>query len=457
MRLPVAGYFRVSQARDGMHAPDLYEGEIARYCSFKGLQLKEVFSDIDFSGYKDSEKRPALADLVARRAEFSAVIIPKLSRFGRSLKHLMELFDVFDRDGISLVFLDMNLDTSTSQGRLLRHIMAAFAEYESDVKADYARANYRHAMLNGRTWGMPPFGYRADNKEYFILEEEAPVIRRIFTRYLEGATLYRISRELNADGLRGRRGGTWNANHIGRMLDSPIYAGLTSLDGELHDAQWDAIVDRATWDEVQRQRLPENRGQRARKVGIGGPYLLSGLITCGTCGGNAHHHRNSRSSSYRCFRYVHGATCDGGGVTRDRADRVVTQQVLERVRFSLEGATFASSQEAWDRATLEQRRRVLAAVLDRVVIEPRLTGERDRSTRSVRLEWKPAFESELIVAPIQKVVSSEVVDNRNRAERHRTERAAKRKRDQSARTKAYYDEWAEVRARMIPDLTRKSS
>jgi DNA invertase Pin-like site-specific DNA recombinase len=43
----------------------------------------------------------------------------------------------------------MNVDTSTSQGLLLRHIMAAFAEYESDVKADYARASHRLARSMG--------------------------------------------------------------------------------------------------------------------------------------------------------------------------------------------------------------------------------------------------------------------------------------------------------------------
>lgn len=67
----------------------------------------------------------------------------------------MELFELFDHDGVALVFLDMNIDTSTSQGRLLRHIMAAFAEYESDVKADYARASHRLARSQGLPWGLP--------------------------------------------------------------------------------------------------------------------------------------------------------------------------------------------------------------------------------------------------------------------------------------------------------------
>jgi len=111
-----------------MKAPELYADEITRYCTYKQLRLAEVFSDIDRSGFRGPAPRPALEDLVRRRLEFSAVVVPKLARSGRSMKDLVELFDLFDRDGVSLVFLDMNIDTSTSQGRLLRHIMAAFAE-----------------------------------------------------------------------------------------------------------------------------------------------------------------------------------------------------------------------------------------------------------------------------------------------------------------------------------------
>jgi DNA invertase Pin-like site-specific DNA recombinase len=133
----VAGYFRVSQARDDMHAPELYTGEIERYCSYRGLELVKIFSDIDYSAFRGAKARPALEEFKARRAEFDAVIVPKLSRFGGSVKDLVRLFELFDRDGIALTFLDLNIDTSTSQGRLLHHILAAFAE--SDVKSDYSR------------------------------------------------------------------------------------------------------------------------------------------------------------------------------------------------------------------------------------------------------------------------------------------------------------------------------
>jgi DNA invertase Pin-like site-specific DNA recombinase len=85
------GLFQVSIAEYDMKAAELYAQEIDRYCVHRNLNLVELFSDIDYSGYNRSEKRPALKELVRRRGEFSAVVIPKLSRFGRSLKHLAQL------------------------------------------------------------------------------------------------------------------------------------------------------------------------------------------------------------------------------------------------------------------------------------------------------------------------------------------------------------------------------
>ena len=77
----------------------------------------------------------------------------RLPRFGCSMKELIRLFEVFDTDRIPLVFLDVNRDTSTSKGRRLRHILAAFEEHESDVKAElHARHTPPHPS-RGHPWG----------------------------------------------------------------------------------------------------------------------------------------------------------------------------------------------------------------------------------------------------------------------------------------------------------------
>ena len=46
----IAAYYRISRARDDMHAPEIYEEEIRRYCQYRHFEPAEIFSDIDYSG-----------------------------------------------------------------------------------------------------------------------------------------------------------------------------------------------------------------------------------------------------------------------------------------------------------------------------------------------------------------------------------------------------------------------
>jgi site-specific DNA recombinase len=332
----VAGYFRVSVARDDMKAPELYGGEIARYCSYRNLDLREIFSDIDYSGYNDSEKRPALKELVRRRHEFSAVIVPKLSRFGRSLRHLTQLFEAFDREGIALVFLDLGMDTSTNQGRLLRNIMAAFAEYESDVRRDYTRANIRRVTEQGRPFGGPaPYGYVYDraNRTYRPHPRHADVVRFIFRRYGEGASQFQIAGELAARDIPTAGGNrSWKAGKIGRLLDNPAYAALLRLDGEFVVGKWEPLVAPELWHRIaSRRKSTREKWSRQRRP----KRLLAGLIYCGDCARRAYYSARGGGGPgrYRCPRNDPTVVCSGSGVNAARAEEQVTRAFLERARY----------------------------------------------------------------------------------------------------------------------------
>ena len=277
----VAGYYRVSLARDNMHAPELYEHEITRYCTYRKLPLGRIYCDIDHSAFRGAQPRPALEQLVSERHNYTAIVVPKLSRFGRSMKELVRLFDVFDTDRISLVFLDMNLDTSTSQGRLLRHILAAFAEYESDVKADYTRATHRRIRAEGRPWGQAPFGYERGHEPntWVIDKDRALIVRQIFDDYRAGASANAIAKALNQAGIKTPRGLMWKGQAISKILDNPVYAGLSLVDEDFVSAQWEPLVKQATWDAVRKRRSadPRRRGNLG-KPRPRSPYLLSGLM-----------------------------------------------------------------------------------------------------------------------------------------------------------------------------------
>ncbi|MBA2274546.1 MAG: recombinase family protein, partial [Actinobacteria bacterium] len=282
-----------------MSAPQIYTGEIEAYCSYRKIQLGEVFSDIDFSGRKGAKPRPGLEALLERRTEFESIVIPKLSRFGRSMSDLARLFDLFETDGIALVFLDLNIDTGTSQGRLLRNVMASFAEFESDVRSDYSRAAHSYLARNGRpSSGQPPYGYRydLDVKTFTINKPEAKIVRELFTRYLAGESVNSIARDLNRRHVRTSRDAVWSHRTLLQMIENPSYAGHRRYDGELVRATWEPLVPLETHEDAKRLR-------RATKLANGVPpragmgmYLLSGLIVCGVCGKNLHHSPEKRLS-----------------------------------------------------------------------------------------------------------------------------------------------------------------
>jgi DNA invertase Pin-like site-specific DNA recombinase len=385
-----------------MKAPAIYEEEIRRYCGYRKLTLSKLYSDIDYSAFRGAKPRPSLEQLVSDRHRYSAVIIPKLSRFGRSVKELVRLFDVFDGDGIPLVFLDMNLDTSTSQGRLLRHIMSAFAEYESDVKADYARANHRRIRAEGRPWGVAPFGYRrGEHGGWGIDHDEAPVVRAIFTRYAAGESANAIASELNDLGVTTRRGLAWKGQTIGKLLDNPAYAALSLIDDELVPARWEELVSRETWDQVRARRQADPR--RMHNLGRTKPhkpYLLSGLMWCGQCGRRMTHTVSTRDKRgvYHCAgsRWAQWNACLNARVYAELAEAYVADAFLERCAFTIlteSGQRAGEPKTVWAKASLGERQRLLGLVVERIVATPvnedvPRSEYRTRLRHDLSIQWK---------------------------------------------------------------------
>jgi len=105
------------------------------------------------------------------------------------------------------MFLDLGLDTSTSQGRLLRNIMGAFAEYESDVRSDYSKA----AIAYRARRGLPPggwvaYGYRRRGSHYEPTHPESEVVQAMFEFYATGETMTGVARLLNDAGVPSAKG-----------------------------------------------------------------------------------------------------------------------------------------------------------------------------------------------------------------------------------------------------------
>jgi DNA invertase Pin-like site-specific DNA recombinase len=83
------------------------------------------------------------------------LVVWKLDRLGRSLKHLIEVVQALDAAGIGFRSLQENLDTTTSGGRLVFHVFGALAEFERDLIRERTQAGLASARARGRKGGRP--------------------------------------------------------------------------------------------------------------------------------------------------------------------------------------------------------------------------------------------------------------------------------------------------------------
>jgi DNA invertase Pin-like site-specific DNA recombinase len=149
----VALYARVSTL-NGQH-PEMQLAELREYASRRGWEIAGEYLDEGVSGSKES--RPELNRLVddSHRRQFDIVLVWKIDRFGRSLKHLVNALADLDSYGVTFASLKDNLDLSTPSGRLMFQIIGAMAEFERALIQERVKAGLHNARRNGKKLGRP--------------------------------------------------------------------------------------------------------------------------------------------------------------------------------------------------------------------------------------------------------------------------------------------------------------
>ena len=149
--LRAAIYARVSTHDQN---PDNQLEELRRFAAARGWDAKE-YVDHGVSGAK--ERRPALDVMVAdaKRRRFDAIVVWRLDRLGRNLKHLITLIDEMSALGISFVSLAEGIDATTPAGKLQLHILGAIAEFERGRIQERVLAGLARARAQGKRLGRP--------------------------------------------------------------------------------------------------------------------------------------------------------------------------------------------------------------------------------------------------------------------------------------------------------------
>ncbi len=137
------GYARVSTAE---------QNDALQQDALKAAGCFRIFSD-HASGALTT--RPELGRLMEQLRPGDTLVVWRLDRLGRSLKHLIDTVNVLEAQGVGFRSLQENIDTTSPGGRLVFHVFGALAEFERDLISSRTRAGLEAARARGRTGGRP--------------------------------------------------------------------------------------------------------------------------------------------------------------------------------------------------------------------------------------------------------------------------------------------------------------
>ena len=300
-------YIRVStdeQAERGLSL-EVQEARCREQAERHGATAITVYRDDGHSSL--TAERPALQRLLADLPALDRVYVLDQSRWSRDPRDLEELRERLLAQNVVLVPLASPLDQSSPQGQFVSRVEAAADRYAVDVARAKTIASLRARAEAGHHHGQEPLGYRrprdaaggvVHDAPLEVVPGEAETVRRIHRRYAAGASLAQIARELNADGVPGKRGRiTWSLGTLDAILRHAVYTGVVEYHGDEFPAAHEPILDAETWALVQRRLALAGVDRRRRRRGS-----IAGLMVCGVCGGSVHYTRAGRESSnaYRC-------------------------------------------------------------------------------------------------------------------------------------------------------------
>jgi DNA invertase Pin-like site-specific DNA recombinase len=263
--------------------------------------LPDHYDDGGFSG--GTLERPALSRLVAdiEQGRIDVVVVYKIDRLSRSLMDFAKLVEVFDRKGVTFVSVTQHFNTTTSMGRLTLNILLSFAQFEREVIGERIRDKFAASRRKGM-WmgGIPPMGYRVQDRKLVVAEAEAAQVRTIFERFLKVGSATLLVKELAALGIATRSGRPLNKMDLYRILGNQAYIGMAVHKGTAWPGEHQPLIERDTWDNVQ-SILATHPRRRAARTREQSPALLRGLVFGPTGRAMTPTHTRKKGRQYRYY------------------------------------------------------------------------------------------------------------------------------------------------------------
>lgn len=339
-------YARYSSAGQRDVSIDQQLRDIRAYAQREGYTIVHEYADHARSGYRNVSARSEFQAMItaASSGSFDTVLCWKVDRFGRSREDSVVYKGQLSRLGVSVVYV-MEPIPEGAAGVLTEGMLEAIAEwYSRNLSENVKRGmsdNARKCLYNGTT----VYGYNGiRNMPYQINEEQAAVVRQIFSLYIDGYSMAEIARILNDSGQRTESGRLFTLNKIHNILKQERYTGVYLFADHRIVGGMPVIIDPETWEKAQRMKAKTGRHYEKNPV----DYLLTGKAFCGHCGkpmvGDSGTSKTGATHYYyTCQSHKRRAGCDKKSVRKEWLEDFVVNFLLDHVLSGPEMERIAES------------------------------------------------------------------------------------------------------------------
>lgn len=368
-RKRVAAYTRVSTVKETMHHS--LSAQISYYNRYIGSrgdwEFAGIYADEGMTGTRSN--RPEFVRLLedCRAGKIDMVITKSVTRLARNTLTLLETTRELKALEIDIYFEKENIHTLSADGEFILTILALFAQEESRSASENVKWRIRKKFEKGIPTYTDLYGYCFKEGTFYIVPEEAEVVKQIYADFLSGMGKYAIAKKLNRQGIQTKKHSLWREITIRDILTNEKYTGDLLLQktfrqdhiskktlknhGEYPmyaiENNHEAIIDKAVFADVQKEI--KRRKEKIKPIKLPTePHLFTGLLCCGLCGKHFHrkivsHGKNTpQKTIWKCATFLlHGK------------DACPAKQIAESILIQKTSEVLGT--DDWDWKTLMER------------------------------------------------------------------------------------------------------
>lgn len=406
--LPVkaALYVRLSNEDNGGKGTDSIHNQLELLLNFaeeiENIEIVETYTDNGRTGtdFDRPEWERMLQDV--KEQKVNCIIVKDLSRFARNYLEAGDYLEkIFPFLGVRFIAVNDQFD---SEGEIFKEkdLITEFKNLANDYYSkDISKkviASFNTKKGQGQFIGsMAPYGYILQENHFVIDEPAAAVVRRIFSMKMQGKSFYEIAKVLNQEEIpspsryAGERGVKkykgcshilWQPQAVSRIIYNRVYVGdlvqgkyncsiySKEKQGKRKEESWEidrdahpAIVDRESFDSIQKIREKNRRVWQDKQGETGYENILEGILVCGICHHVLRRNKDVRKGKAQYYFYCGSAynysqvKCDTSSIVDYKIFDTVFQQIKLQIDLAVEAKSVIEQMKKVGRCALQLKKR----------------------------------------------------------------------------------------------------